>query len=72
MKRFRSMVLVSGDTLSLQSGAHQVFQRLQEEIKTSGLADEIDVRMIPDLGRHDAVPLVVVYPEAGVYGPVKP
>jgi NADP-reducing hydrogenase subunit HndC len=72
MKRFRSMILVSGDTLSLQSGANQVLQRIQEEIKASGLSDEIDVRMVSDLGRHDVVPLVVVYPEAVVYGPVKP
>lgn len=72
MKNFRSMVLVSGDTLSLQNGANQLLQRLKEEIKASGLVDEIDIRMVPDLGRHDAVPLVVIYPDAVVYGPVKP
>jgi NADP-reducing hydrogenase subunit HndC len=28
--------------------------------------------MVPDIGRHDAAPLVIVYPEAVIYGPVKP
>ena len=72
MKTFRSMILVSGDTLSLQYGADQLFQRLQEEIKAAGLSDDIDIKLVPDLGRQDAVPLVVIYPEAVVYGPVKP
>ena len=72
MKTFRSMVLVSGDTLSLQYGADQLLQRLEVEIKAAGLSDEIDVKLVPDLGRQDAVPLVVIYPEVVVYGPVKP
>ncbi len=28
--------------------------------------------LVGDLGRHDALPLVIVYPEAVIYGPVKP
>ena len=28
--------------------------------------------MVGDVGRHDAVPLVIVYPEAVIYGPVRP
>ena len=27
--------------------------------------------MVGDVGRHDAAPLVIVYPEAVIYGPVK-
>ena len=27
--------------------------------------------MVGDVGRHDALPLVIVYPEAVIYGPVK-
>ena len=27
--------------------------------------------MVGDVGRHDALPLVIVYPEAAIYGPVK-
>lgn len=72
MKTYRSMVLVSSDPESIARGANDVFQRLQEEIAAFGLQDEISTSMVGDLGRHDALPLVVVYPEATIYGPVKP
>jgi len=66
------MVLVSSDPQSLERGAQQVFQRLQEEIKSFGLESEVSVSMVGDVGRHDATPMVIVYPEAVIYGPVKP
>lgn len=72
MKTIRSMVLVSGDPLSMQLGAQQVFDQLKAEIKAWGLEDEVSVRMAGELGRHDALPMVVVYPEASAYGPIKP
>jgi NADP-reducing hydrogenase subunit HndC len=72
MKAIRSMVLVSGDTESLARGAQKVYQCLQQEIERFGLQDEISVTMVGDLGRHDALPLVIVYPEATIYGPVRP
>ena len=72
MKAVRSMVLVSSDPESLKKGALEVHQRLQEEIRAFGLQDEVAVAMVADLGRHDATPLVIVYPEAVVYGPVMP
>ncbi|KPL82740.1 NADP oxidoreductase [Thermanaerothrix daxensis] len=72
MKMIRSMVLVSGDSLSLERGAEQVLQALQNEIQAFGLSDEVSVMMIGDVGRHDALPMVIVYPEAAVYGPVRP
>ncbi|HOG79454.1 MAG TPA: (2Fe-2S) ferredoxin domain-containing protein, partial [Anaerolineaceae bacterium] len=72
MKAVRSMVLVSSDPKSLERGAQQVFQRLQEEIKAFGLENEVSLSMVGDVGRHDAVPMVIVYPEAVIYGPVKP
>lgn len=72
MKMIRSMVLVSGDSLSLERGAEQVFQALQNEIQAFGLSDEVSVMMIGDVGRHDALPMVIIYPEAAVYGPVRP
>ena len=28
--------------------------------------------MVGDIGRHDAIPMVIVYPEAVIYGPVRP
>ena len=72
MKTIRSMVLVSGDPLSLQLGAEELFQNLKNEIEAHGLSDEISLSLVNELGRMDALPLVVVYPEAVVYGPVKP
>jgi hypothetical protein len=38
MKTYRSMVLVSSDPGSMERGAQQVFQRLQEEILRLWLA----------------------------------
>ena len=72
MKAIRSMVLVSSDPKSMESGAQAVFHQLQHEINAFGLQDEISVSMIGDVGRHDVVPLVIVYPEAIIYGPVTP
>ncbi len=72
MKTVRSMVLVSSDPLSMQRGAQEVYNRLQDEIKAFGLEEEISLSMIGDVGRHDALPIVVVYPEAVIYGPVTP
>jgi NADP-reducing hydrogenase subunit HndC len=71
MKLKRAMVLVSDDPTSLQRGAQEIFQRFQEEIAALGLGDEVALSYISDVGRSDVVPLVTVYPEAVVYGPVK-
>jgi len=56
----------------MERGAQQVFERLQQQIRATGLQDEVVVTMVGDLGRHDALPMVIVYPEAVVYGPVRP
>ncbi len=71
MKIKRSMVLVSNDPLSIEKGAEDIFNRFSEEIKSFGLQDEISLSMVSDIGRSDAAPLVIVYPEAAIYGPVK-
>ncbi len=71
MKSIRSMVLVSSDPLSLERGAQSVFDQLQKEIKHFDLSDEISITQVGDVGRHDALPIVIVYPEAVIYGPVK-
>ncbi len=71
MKAFRSMVLVSSDPISIERGAKDVYQALQAEISAFGLENEISLTMVGDVGRHDAAPLVIVYPEAVIYGPVK-
>ena len=72
MKTFRSMVLVSSDPESMRRGAYRLHQRLEEELAAYGLSDEIALTMVSDVGRHDCSPLVIVYPEAVVYGPVRP
>jgi NADP-reducing hydrogenase subunit HndC len=72
MKTIRSMVLVSSDPESMARGASAVYQNLQEQICKFGLQDEVTVTMTGEVGRHDALPLVIVYPEAVIYGPVKP
>jgi len=72
MKAVRSMVLVSSDPKSMENGAEEVYNCIQEELKNFGLDQEISLSMVGDIGRHDAVPLVIVYPEAIIYGPFKP
>jgi NADP-reducing hydrogenase subunit HndC len=69
---YRSMVLVSYGPTSLQNGAQELYQSLQDEIRAFGLEDEISISTIDDLGRVDAIPMVIVYPEAVLYGPVTP
>jgi len=72
MKTYRAMVLVSGDPQSMERGAQQVYAKLEEEIAAYGLQDEISLSMVNDIGRHDAAPLVIVYPDAIIYGPIAP
>ena len=70
MKFVRSMVLISSDPQSVAKGANEVYACLQDEICKRGLESEISVTTVGDIGHHDAIPMVIVYPEAVVYGPV--
>lgn len=70
MNAYRSMVLVSGDPESMARGAQRVYNALQEQINKFELQDEISLSMVSDIGRSDAAPLMIVYPEAVIYGPV--
>ncbi len=70
MKSIRSMVLVSNDPVSVERGAEEVFNLLRTEIRGLGLAEEIKVSTISDVGERDDVPLVIIYPESVVYGPI--
>ncbi len=72
MKAIRSMVLVSGDPESLKRGAADVFSKLQQQIKKYELEDEISLSMISDISKRDYDPLVLVYPDAVIYGSVTP
>lgn len=71
MKAVRSMVLVSGDPESIKLGSEKIFMALEEEFIRLGIQDEISLSMISDVDHHDALPLVIVYPEAVIYGPLK-
>lgn len=71
MKVIRSMVLVSVDDTSLARGAQEVFQALLDEIEAFGLSDQIAVTTIREAGIQAETPLVIVYPDAAVYGPVR-
>ena len=72
MKTKRSMVLVSNDPHSIANGANEVFEQFTKEIESFNLSDEISLTKISTVQRSDVSPVVIVYPEAVVYGPVKP
>lgn len=72
MKTVRSMILVSNDPESQAHGSEAVLRHLEKEIKEFGLQDEITLSTVNDVGRSDALPLVIVYPEAIIYGPIRP
>jgi NADP-reducing hydrogenase subunit HndC len=72
MKTHRSMVLVSTDPISLQRGSEEIYQLILKELVENDLHHEVAISTIADIGRSDASPLVIIYPEAVVYGPVKP
>jgi len=72
MKAIRSMVLVSSDPESMKRGAMDVFSALQQQIDAFGMGDEISLSMISEIGKRDLTPIVLVYPDAVIYGPVTP
>lgn len=72
MKTKRAMILVSADSESIRLGANELLENLKEALDAYGLQDEVDIATIVDTGRSNILPIVVVYPEATIYGPVKP
>ncbi len=70
MKPLRGMVLVSGDARSIELGADELYKQFENEIKKYNLEDEISLSIVSDTGRHDALPLAIIYPEAIIYGPL--
>lgn len=72
MKTKRAMILVSNDPESIRLGANELIHNLNEALATYNLQDEVTVSIITDISRSNVLPLVIVYPEATVYGPVKP
>lgn len=71
MKTKRAMILVSNDPESIRLGANELIRNLNEALATYSLQDEVDISTITDISRSNVLPLVIVYPEATVYGPVK-
>ena len=72
MKAVRSMILVSNDSESLVRGSEKIFTAFQQQLQQYGLTEEVSLSMVGDLGYSFASPLVLIYPEAVVYGPIKP
>lgn len=68
----RYMVLVSYDSSSLERGAQAVYERFQAELERSGIWEQVSLSTIAEVGGRQDVPLVIVYPDAAIYGPVKP
>lgn len=71
MKKIRSLVLISGDPESLNCGALDVFTEMTKYISEFGLDDEVTVSMVNEISKPGLNPLVMVYPEAVIYGSVK-
>lgn len=68
----RATVLISGDAQSLARGADAVKLAIEAELSFYGMEDEVQVGFSGDVGRTDVLPLVTIYPEGTMYGPVQP
>lgn len=68
----RSMILVSNDPESRMRGSEKIFAEFQQQLSQYNLADEVSLTLASDLGSSYASPLVIIYPEAVIYGPVTP
>ncbi len=71
MKAVRSMVLVSNDSESIRLGAEDIYAAFQQQFRKYDLEQEVHLSYASDLGHSAALPLVIVYPEAVIYGPLK-
>ena len=72
MKTVRSMALIANDPESVAKGSESVFAAFQEQLEQFGLSEEVSISLASDLGHSYDSPLVLVYPEAVIYGPVNP
>jgi NADP-reducing hydrogenase subunit HndC len=71
MQTKRAMILVSTDPESIRLGASELIQHLSEALVAYDLQDEVEISTLANVAATNILPLVVVYPEATVYGPVK-
>jgi NADP-reducing hydrogenase subunit HndC len=68
----RARVLISGDPVSVSRGAKETREAIEAEIKRLHLEDEVRVEYTGQVDKTDVLPLVIVYPEGTIYGPVTP
>jgi len=71
MQTKRAMILVSTDPESIRLGANDLIRHLNEALIAYDLQDEVEIATLANVGTSNILPIVVVYPEATVYGPVK-
>jgi NADH:ubiquinone oxidoreductase subunit F (NADH-binding)/(2Fe-2S) ferredoxin/Pyruvate/2-oxoacid:ferredoxin oxidoreductase delta subunit len=67
MKYFRSHVLVCVDPECLEKGAHEIIDRLNDELVAEGLIDEVQVLETSRIGGCAHGPEMMVYPEGVHY-----
>lgn len=72
MKTVRSMVLISNDPYSIVQGSEKIFSTFQKQLQKFDLAEEVSLSLVNDFGHNFASPFVFIYPEATIYGPLKP
>ena len=72
MKTKRAMILVSTDPESIRLGANDLIQHLNDALVAYDLQDEVEIATLTNVEKSNILPIVIVYPEAVVYGPVKP
>ena len=71
MQTKRAMILISNDPESIRLGANELIQHLREALVAYDLQDEVEIATLPSVEKSNILPLVIVYPEAVVYGPVR-
>jgi NADP-reducing hydrogenase subunit HndC len=71
MQTKRAMILVSHDPESIRLGADDLIKHLGEALAAYDLQDEVEISTLTQMEKSNILPLVLVYPEAAVYGPVK-
>ena len=68
---YRSHVLVCGGTGCTSSGSAKIIEKLQAEIDSNGLHDEVQVVKTGCFGLCALGPIMIIYPEGSFYSMVK-
>ena len=68
---YRSHVLVCGGTGCTSSGSQRIIDRLEKEIATNGLSEEVGVVKTGCFGLCALGPIMIVYPEGTFYSMVR-